>query len=114
MTRLPPAHRRYLSMGPFNFGCSTAVFPDEEIRAIAEQGHLLEALAAGKVPPVNAEQRHFLKVDRDEAEPRTLLERAWLRLKGRREFEQDERVPKVSRTADDYGMIEFDEDRCWW
>src|SRR4029079_1278762 len=72
---------------PFAFGCSTAVFPADEIAALAEAGGRLEGLAAGEASPADAEEKHFLKVDRDEAEPETLLERAWVRLKGRREFE---------------------------
>jgi uncharacterized protein YifE (UPF0438 family) len=99
---------------PFVFGCSLDVFPPEEIRVLEEQGNLLEALARGDVPPASREQEHFLAVDRDEAEPRTLAERAWVRLKGRREIEQSARPPAPREPQPDYGMIEFDKDRCWW
>jgi uncharacterized protein YifE (UPF0438 family) len=99
---------------PFAFGCSTAVFPADEIAALAEAGGRLEALAAGEVSPADAEEKHFLKVDRDEAEPETLLERAWVRLKGRREFEREQAEAMPSEPEPDYGMIEFDKDRCWW
>ena len=54
-------------------------------------------------------------MDRDEADPKTLLERAWVRLKGRREFEaegQQNAAPPPK--PEDYGMVEFDADRCWW
>ena len=56
------------------------------------------------------------EVDRDEADPETLCERAWVRLNGRREYERDEQFapPPASPRAEDYGMIEFDKDRCWW
>jgi hypothetical protein len=44
-------------------------------------------------------------------EPSTLAERAWLRLKGRREFEQEGRV--APEPAEDYGIIEWDRKKCW-
>jgi uncharacterized protein YifE (UPF0438 family) len=115
MSKQPPAdHLEYLRRRPFVFGCETAVFPPEELELLEERGNWLEALAAGKIRPVTAEQEHFLRVDRDEAEPRTLAERAWLRLKGRREFEQANRKAAPPEPQPDYGMVEFDADRCWW
>jgi uncharacterized protein YifE (UPF0438 family) len=99
---------------PFVFGCSTAVFPAEEVAALTECGTLLEALASGAVPPTTPEQKHFLRVDRGEAEPRTVAERAWLRLKGRREFEHGDQAKPPPEPPTDYGMVEFDADRCWW
>src|SRR5262249_24288094 len=68
------------------YGCSTAVSPAEEVRTLAESGNWLEALSAGRIRPVTPEQEHFLAVDRDEAEPATVAERAGGRLKGRREY----------------------------
>lgn len=99
---------------PFVFGCSTAIFPPGELRALEKQGNLLEALAAGAIPPATPEQEHFLAVDREEAEPATLAERAWLRLKGRREFERESGTAPPAEPTPDYGMVEFDADRCWW
>jgi uncharacterized protein YifE (UPF0438 family) len=99
---------------PFDFGCSLVVFPPEEIAALNQHGHALQALAAGQVKPVTKEQKHFLKVDRDEAEPETLLERAWARLKGRREYEREELAAAPPPEPKDYGIVEFDADRCWW
>lgn len=112
MSQLPAIQRDYLRR-PFEFGCSTAVFPADELAALAETGALLEALAAGETPPATPDQRHFLKVARGEAEPKTVLERAWERLKGRREFEH-EQAAAPPREAEDYDMVEFDADRCWW
>jgi uncharacterized protein YifE (UPF0438 family) len=103
-----------LSQQPFVFGCSTAVFTAEEIAVLTELGTLLESLASGAVPPTTLEHEHFLKVDRDEADPETVAERAWVRLKGRREFEQGDRVKPPPEPPKDYGMVEFDADRCWW
>jgi uncharacterized protein YifE (UPF0438 family) len=99
---------------PFVFGCSTAVFPAEEVAALTEHGNLLEALAAGRIGPSTPEHEHFLLVDRGRAEAQTLLERAWVRLKGRREFEQDDRRAADPEPTPDYGIVEFDADRCWW
>jgi uncharacterized protein YifE (UPF0438 family) len=114
MAKIPADHLVHLRRRPFDFGCSTAVFPPEEIAVLAETGNWLAALAAGVIQPVTAEQKHFLRVDRDEAEPKTVSERAWARLKGRREYERDEKVAPPPVTQDDYGIDQWDFDRCWW
>lgn len=114
MAKPPRDHLVFLQKRPFAFGCSTAIFPAKEIEALEEYGNWLEALAAGIIQPQTAAQKHFLKVDREESPPTTDLERAWLRLKGRREFEHDEKIPVTPSKAEDYGMVEFDADRCWW
>jgi len=99
---------------PFEFGCSTAVFPPEEIAALESCGRRLEALASGEARPESPEEEHFLKVDREEVAPRNVRERAWLRLKGRREFEQEQRAAKPPVGKEDYGIQDWDHDRCWW
>lgn len=99
---------------PFELGCSTAIFPAEELQLLTEQGGRLEALANGSVTPVSAADKHFLKVDREEAEPKSLAERAWLRLKGRHEYEREQATSPPLEREPDYGMVEFDADRCWW
>jgi uncharacterized protein YifE (UPF0438 family) len=109
MADIPPDNQEPRS---FHFGCSTDIFPMEELSALQQRGHLLEALAAGTIPPSTTEQEHFLLVDREETEPVTVDERAWVRLKGRREFEQESTPPPVPR--EDYGIIEWDREKCWW
>jgi uncharacterized protein YifE (UPF0438 family) len=99
---------------PFEFKCSTDVFPADELAALWEHGGRLEALAAGTIPPESPADKRFLKVDRGEAEAETLLERAWDRLKGRREFEREQAEAAPKEPAQDYGITEFDHDRCWW
>ncbi len=99
---------------PFRFGCATDIFPLEELTALAERGNRLEALAAGTVPPTSPEEAHFLKVDREEAEPATVDERAWLRLKGRREYEREQEAAPPREQPEDYGIIEWDKEKCWW
>jgi len=99
---------------PFRFGCQTDVFPLDELGALNERGHLLEALAAGTMAPTTPEHQHFLKVDREEANPVTLDELAWVRLKGRREFEQEQHNAPPPPQKEDYGIIEWDKEKCWW
>ncbi len=112
-TELPPDHQAYLRR-PFDPGCATSVFPEEELNALAEYGSWMEALAAGTIQPVTPEQEHFLRVDREEAEPATVCERAWLRLKGRREYEREQQAARPPARRQDYGIVESDTDRCWW
>jgi uncharacterized protein YifE (UPF0438 family) len=114
MPNIPADHLEYLRRRPFVFGCSTTVFPPDELKTLAERGNWLAALAAGTIRPVTPEQEHFLLVDRDEAAPRSVAERAWVRLKGRKEFEQDDKRTAPPEPVPDYGMVEFDADRCWW
>jgi uncharacterized protein YifE (UPF0438 family) len=114
MAKVPLDHAEYLRRRPFALGCSAEVFSAAELEALAEYGHWLEALASGAIRPVNAEQRHFVKVDREEADPETVCERAWLRLKGRREIEQEQRAAPPPEPPEDYGIVEWDKDRCWW
>ena len=113
-TKIPPDHQLYLRRRPFAFRCATAIFPDDELQALTDYGNWLEALANGAIQPATAEQERFLRVDRGEAEPEALFERAWARLQARREYEKDAKIAPPAEPAQDYGMIEFDKDRCWW
>ncbi len=113
-SKIPPDHRAHLERRPFAFNCSTAIFPADEREALSEYGNWLEALASGAIQPVTPEQEHFLQVDREEVEPSTVCERAWVRLKGRREYEAEEKSAPPPEAKRDYGMVEFDADRCWW
>lgn len=110
--KVPDDHLEYLRRRPFAFHCSTEIFPAEEVQVLTEMGNWLEALAGGKIQPVTPEQEHFLQVDREEAEPATVSELAWMRLKGRREFEGHKIPP--TQPEEDHGMVEWDADRCWW
>jgi uncharacterized protein YifE (UPF0438 family) len=99
---------------PFEFGCSTHIFPAEELAVLQARGNRLEALASGQVTPEGAAEKHFLRVHRGEAEPKTVEERAWLRLQGRRELEREEEGVRAARPKQDYGIIEWDQEKCWW
>ena len=112
MANTPP--NRPNSRQAFHFGCSTNIFPLEELSALTARGHWLEALAAGASAPTTPEHEHFLQVDREEAEPVTIDERAWVRLKGRREFEREWEGAPPQPPPEDYGIIEWDREKCWW
>jgi uncharacterized protein YifE (UPF0438 family) len=112
MKTLPADHQKYLDQRPFDFRCHTDIFPPDELHVLEELGNWMEALAVGAIQPITAEHKHFLAVDRDEVKPKTVAERAWLRLKGRREFEAEESPPH--EPVENYGIVDWDKDRCWW
>ena len=112
MSNIP--HREHVELEPFRFGCSTDIFPLEEFSALTQRGHWMEALAAGTIAPTTPEHEHFLQVDREEAEPANVDERAWVRLKGRREFERERETAPPRSPPEDYGIIEWDKEKCWW
>lgn len=99
---------------PFAFRCDVTVFPPEEIAALERHGARFEALASGAARPATDEEKRFLKVHREEEKPRTVAERAWLRLKARREYEREQKELLPPAAPENYGMVEFDADRCWW
>jgi uncharacterized protein YifE (UPF0438 family) len=111
---VPADHIEYLRRRPFRFGCSTTIFPADELKALSEYGLWMEALVAGLIQPVTPEQAHFLNVDRELVEPETVCERAWLRLKARREHEQAEKIVPATAQSKDYEIVDWDFDRCWW
>jgi uncharacterized protein YifE (UPF0438 family) len=113
-SNLPPDHVAFLTQRPFRFDCVTDIFPVDELHVLSEYGNLLNALAGGTILPVNEEQERFLCVDREEVEPETVWERAWVRLKGRREFERQQAKASSPPPPEDYGIIEWDKERCWW
>jgi uncharacterized protein YifE (UPF0438 family) len=114
MSAIPKDHAAHLQRRPFAFRCSVDIFPADEREALVEYGNWLEALVAGTIKPVTAEQKHFLKVAREEAEPKTVCERAWVRLQGRRDYEHEQEIAPPHEPPVDYGIVEVDEDRCWW
>ena len=112
--KAPPDHLVYLRRRPFVFECSTSIFPSEEYNSLVEYGNWMQALVQGVIQPITPAQEHFLKADREEVEPETVHERAWARLKGRREFEREQRMSRPpAPPPEDYGIVEWDADR-WW
>ena len=114
MPKIPADHLVYLQRRPFVLRCPPTVFPPDELAALSEYGNWMEALAVGSIQPMSQDQKHFLRVDRYEVEPQTVCERAWLRLKGRREYEQEQLIAPPIAPPEDYGIIEWDAERCWW
>jgi uncharacterized protein YifE (UPF0438 family) len=102
------------SLPPFKFGCTTDIFPLDELSALNARGAYMEALVNGTIAPAGPEDEHFLRVDREEVEPATVDERAWLRLKGRREYEREQSDAPPPTSTEDYGIIEWDKEKCWW
>jgi len=98
----------------FVFGCSVEVFTPQELAALRRHGCRLDSLSLGQIQPTSEEDRHFLLVDRDEAEPQSVAERAWVRRKARVEVEREQKEKAPPESPQNYGMIEFDADRCWW
>lgn len=112
--KAPPDHLFYLRRRPFLFECSTSIFPSEEYNSLAEYGNWMQALVQGVIQPKTPAQEHFLRADREEVAPETVRERAWARLKSRREFERVQRMPPPpTPLPGDYGIVEWDADR-WW
>src|SRR5580658_8060898 len=103
MSKISPDQGDPRERPPFRFGCSTDIFPIEEFAALTERGDWMEALVAGRIAPTTPEHEHFLRVDREEAEPTNVDERAWARLKGRREFERERDNAPPRPPPEDYG-----------
>ncbi|MCS6864974.1 MAG: DUF413 domain-containing protein [Gemmataceae bacterium] len=99
---------------PFVFGCDVAIFSEAELQALQRHGARFEALATGQAHPVTPEEKRFIRVHQEKEKPHTLAEKAWLRLKARREYEREQKEKPPPAPPEDYGMIEFDADRCWW
>ena len=114
MKTIPPKQRKQSEQRPFHIDVATGIFPPEELLALTERGQMLEALASGTIVPTTAEHKHFLKVDREETEPTTVDERAWVRLKGRREYEREQQSAPPPPLPEDYGIIEWEKEKCWW
>ena len=76
---IPPEHLAYLRRSGFAPARPEA-FTAEEVALLARYGYWMEALAAGRIRPSTAEQRHFLQVVRGEAPPQTPFERVWSKL----------------------------------
>ena len=88
---VPQDHRQFLARKGLALGCSN-IFPEEELEALQLCGAWLQALDVGAIRPFTDQQRHFVQVAKGKAEPATLYERAWCRLKARQAFEAMEKM----------------------
>ncbi|MSR54115.1 MAG: hypothetical protein EXS09_12610 [Gemmataceae bacterium] len=114
MKNAPAPQRKQAELPPFQIDVAPGIFLPEELLALTERGRLMEALAAGTISATTAEQKQFLQVDREEVEPSTVDERAWVRLKGRREYEREQQSAPPPPLPEDYGIIEWEKEKCWW
>lgn len=88
--RSATAHTPLLEMKNYVLGVSRAdIFRNEELRALRRYGFWLEALAEGRIAPTTPAQEQFCRVARGEEKAKSVYERAWMRLVGRREIEPE-------------------------
>jgi uncharacterized protein YifE (UPF0438 family) len=73
---VPAEHLTYLQRKGYTT-LHVAGLDEEEAALLRDYGHWMEALAAGWIAPVTAEQSRFVRVARGEAEPVTPFERVW-------------------------------------
>ena len=70
-------HSIYLSKTNFKPACDISHFPQAHQQMIVTYGHWLTALMEGRIAPDSHEQRHFVSVCSDQAEPDSVIEHAW-------------------------------------
>jgi uncharacterized protein YifE (UPF0438 family) len=87
--KAPEEHREFLKHRGFVPLC-TNIFSSDEYAILERYGYWMTALATGKISPITPEQERFIRVDRDDCEPATTFEKAWMKLKARRKFEAEE------------------------
>lgn len=73
---VPSEHLTYLQRKDYKVP-RAGVLDDAEAALLRDYGHWMEALAAGWIVAVTAEQKHFVQVARGEADPVTPFERVW-------------------------------------
>lgn len=83
-------HLQFLAeAGKFEVKCSHAIFSTEELEALEQCGHWLQALATGALPPISAAQQRFVEVARGQRMPVSLHEKAWFKYLGRTRLEAE-------------------------
>jgi uncharacterized protein YifE (UPF0438 family) len=90
---LPPDHEALWNRSGYRLGVKGVfMFTERELGLLQRRGHWLEGLDLAAIAPVTVAQERFVKVCRGELRPETEFERAWMKLKGRREFESEPRA----------------------
>lgn len=83
-------HRQLLNeSGTFMVKCSHAIFSSEELQALQQHGHWLEALSSGHLPPLNEAHIRFIEVAHGKRMPVSLHEKAWFKYLGRTRLEAE-------------------------
>jgi uncharacterized protein YifE (UPF0438 family) len=87
---VPPDHKALLARTNFNLGVKDlSIFSDEEHDFLQRYGHWLLGLAQRLIEPYTDEQVQFVQVSDDKSKPKTMAERAWVKLMMRREYESE-------------------------
>jgi len=68
---------------------ATDIFTHDEYNFLRRYGTWMEALEKGNILPETSEQIAFLNVCQSVIEPKTKFERAWIKLRERRKFEEE-------------------------
>jgi uncharacterized protein YifE (UPF0438 family) len=90
MQSLKQQHLKLLAeAGKFEVKCSHAIFSVEELEALEQYGHWLQALASGALPPISAAQQRFVEVAQGQRMPVSLHEKAWFKYLGRTKLEAE-------------------------
>jgi uncharacterized protein YifE (UPF0438 family) len=86
----PESHRVFLNQRNFSLQCAN-IFTHEEHAILTRYGCWLSALVSGAIQPITPAEEKFIAVDRGEVVPETLFEVAWIKLKERRRFDEQQR-----------------------
>lgn len=90
MLSLKEEHLRILAQqAKFEVKCSHAIFSVEELEALEQYGHWLQALASGALPPISPAQQRFVEVAQGQRMPVSLHEKAWFKYLGRTKLEAE-------------------------
>lgn len=90
MLSLKEQHLQFLAQeAKFEVKCSHAIFSTEEIEALEQHGHWLQAMASGELATLSAAQQRFVEVARGERMPVSLHEKAWFKYLGRTRLEAE-------------------------
>ena len=88
--KTPAEHRVYLAKQDYPLKCSVEIFENDELNLLGRYGFWIEALVDGVIPPITDEEERLIDVHAGKVEPMNLQERAWRKLIERRMWEKNE------------------------
>lgn len=80
-------HLAFARLREFPFRCDPRLFTDEQYAIITRWGHWLQALASGRLVPLNEAQRAFVRAVQSHAPPEEPYAQAWWRYERRARIE---------------------------
>jgi uncharacterized protein YifE (UPF0438 family) len=87
---IPEDHKTYLDKKGYSLNCSRVeIFDDDETNIFYNYGYWLDALAEGKIKPITQAQENFINAAHGNKDAETPYEKLWIKLKKRRQWEQD-------------------------